>query len=56
VYREQRSHHGVILLRLDDERASVKISVLGQLLANYAERLSDQFVVVTENNVRFAKQ
>jgi predicted nuclease of predicted toxin-antitoxin system len=56
VYREQRSHHGVILLRLDDERASVKISVLGQLLANHAERLPDQFVVVTENNVRFAKQ
>ena len=56
VYREQRFHHGVILLRLDDERGSVKISVMRQLLVNHAERLPDQFVVVTENNVRFAKQ
>jgi predicted nuclease of predicted toxin-antitoxin system len=56
VYREKHPHHGVILLRLDDERSSVKISVLGQLLANHAERLPDQFVVATENTVRFAKQ
>jgi hypothetical protein len=31
-------------------------SELGQLLANHAERLPDQFVVATENTVRFAKQ
>jgi predicted nuclease of predicted toxin-antitoxin system len=56
IYREKHPHHGVILLRLDDERASVKISVLGQLLTNYVNRLPDQFVVVTESTVRFAKQ
>jgi len=56
VYREKRSHHGIILLRLDDERTSIKISVLEQLLVNHAERLPNQFVVVTENTVRFAKQ
>jgi predicted nuclease of predicted toxin-antitoxin system len=28
VYRERLPHHGVVLLRLDDERASRKIEVL----------------------------
>ena len=56
VYREKHPHHGVILLRLNDERASVKISVLGQHLVNHADRLPDQFVVATENTGRFAKQ
>jgi predicted nuclease of predicted toxin-antitoxin system len=56
IYREHKSHHGVILLRLDDERAQNKINVLSQLLNSYADRLPDQFVVVTEERVRFAKQ
>jgi predicted nuclease of predicted toxin-antitoxin system len=56
IYREHKSHHGVILLRLDNERAKNKIGVLKQLLASYADRLPDQFVVATEEKVRFAKQ
>lgn len=56
VYREQKHHHGVVLLRLDDERAKNKISVLEQLLESYANQLPDQFVVVTEKSVRFAKR
>jgi len=56
VYREQRSHHGVVLLRLEDERNSNKIIVLRSLLENYAEQLLDNFVVVTEKQVRFAKR
>ena len=54
VYREHRPHRGVVLLRLEDERAAVKIDVLRQLLASYADRLADQYVVVTETRVRFA--
>jgi predicted nuclease of predicted toxin-antitoxin system len=56
IYREHKAHHGVILLRLDDERAKIKISVLEKLLHSYADRLPEQFVVVTEEKVRFAKQ
>jgi len=56
VYRERKPHHGIILLRLDDERAKVKVDVLKQLLHSYADRLPNQFIVVTEKNVRFAKQ
>lgn len=54
VYREKHPHRGVIFLRLDDERACHKISVLKRLLESHRERLSDRFVVVTDIHVRFA--
>ena len=55
VYRERRQHRGVIFLRLADERAAVKIDVMHQLLARFADQLPDRFVVVTETQVRFAR-
>lgn len=55
VFREQWSHYGVVLMRLDNERAANKVHVLRQLLAIYADRLANHFVVVTESRVRFAK-
>lgn len=42
-------------MRLEDERAANKIKVLQRLLAEYADRLSDRFVVVTDTRVRFAR-
>ncbi len=54
VYREKYPHHGVILLRLDNERNLNKISAIGRLLDSYATRLANNFVVVTEKAVRFA--
>ena len=54
IYREQKPHRGVILLRLADERSAVKIEVLQKLLSTYSERIPGQFVVVTETKVRFA--
>ena len=56
VFHEQKPHHGVILLRLDDERASSKIAVLKRLLQSYADQLSERFVVATEERVRFARR
>jgi predicted nuclease of predicted toxin-antitoxin system len=53
VYRERRPHRGVVLLRLDDERASRKIEVLRRLLNRYIDRLPNSFVVVAEHRVRF---
>ncbi|MCS7031900.1 MAG: DUF5615 family PIN-like protein [Gloeomargarita sp. SKYG116] len=55
VYRERCLHKGVILLRLEDERAMNKIAVLRRLLAVYEKQLVNQFVVVTETHVRFAE-
>ena len=56
VYRERRPHKGVIFMRLGDERATNKIEVLRRLLDNYADKLTDRFVVVTDARVRFARK
>jgi predicted nuclease of predicted toxin-antitoxin system len=55
VFRERRPHHGVVFLRLADERGANKIRVLTRLLAQHFDSIADGFVVVTENRVRFAK-
>jgi len=54
VFRERRPHHGVVFLRLANERAVNKIRVLDQLISQHRDALSDRFVVVTESRVRFA--
>ncbi|MEC4816761.1 MAG: DUF5615 family PIN-like protein [Scytonema sp. PMC 1069.18] len=54
IFREGNPHRGVIFLRLENERATNKIEKLQLLLENYADILPEQFVVVTENKVRFA--
>lgn len=55
VYRQGYPHCGVILLRLDNERSANKISAPRNLLSEYADRLHDRFVVVTEEQVRFSR-
>lgn len=55
VFRERRPHRGVIFMRLEDERAANQIRVIRSLLENFGGRLADQFVVVTETRVRFAR-
>jgi predicted nuclease of predicted toxin-antitoxin system len=55
VHKERRSHRGVVFLRLEDERAASKIETLKLLLEMYADKLADNFVVVTETRVRFAR-
>jgi predicted nuclease of predicted toxin-antitoxin system len=54
IFREGNLHRGIIFLRLENERATNKINKLQLLLENYVDRLPEQFVVVTENKVRFA--
>jgi hypothetical protein len=53
VFREKRPHHGIVFLRLQDERATAKIEAVEKLLTNYEHQLADAFVVVTESQVRF---
>lgn len=53
VYREHHPHHGVVFLRLFDDRSVTKIQTLSRLLATYADQLPDRFVVVTEKQIRF---
>jgi predicted nuclease of predicted toxin-antitoxin system len=55
VFRERRPHRGVVFLRLADERNANKIEILRLLLEEYSDRLADRFVVVSEKQVRFAR-
>ena len=45
---------GVVLLRLEDYRPKTIIHVLGRFLDEHAERAMGRFVVVTEDQTRFA--
>jgi predicted nuclease of predicted toxin-antitoxin system len=56
VHREKYPHRGIIFLRLQDERSNNKIRVLQRLLSMYLQRIPDNFVVVTEKQVRFRTQ
>ncbi len=53
VYRQKLPHRGIILMRLQDERSINKINVLQRLFSLYFQQISNHFVVVTENQVRF---
>jgi predicted nuclease of predicted toxin-antitoxin system len=54
VFREQCPHHGVVLLRLSDERTPNMIAAMDRLLKSSANQLTDRFVVVTDVHIRFA--
>ncbi len=56
VFREKKPHKGVILLRLEDERAANKIVVLQRLLEKYENSLPGNFIVVTETTVRITEK
>lgn len=52
VFRDQRQHCGVLLLRLADDQIATKIRVVAAVLAQYADRLDHRFVVATEKSIR----
>ena len=54
VFRELRSHVGIVLLRLEDYRPKTIIHVLGKFLDEHASQIGGRFVVVTEDQTRFA--
>jgi len=55
VFRERRPHHGVVFLRLANERSANKIRVLDQLISLHGDAIADHFVVVTDTQIRFGK-
>lgn len=54
VYREKESHHGIILLRLEDERPQSKINVLQRFFESFKGDLSGRFFVVHDDCIRVA--
>jgi predicted nuclease of predicted toxin-antitoxin system len=56
IFRMKKSHKGVILLRLKDERSQNKILILEKVLHLYSNQLINNFIVVTEQNIRIIEQ
>jgi predicted nuclease of predicted toxin-antitoxin system len=56
VFRKRKQHKGVVLLRLEDERSKNKIAVLHRVLESYSDKLSDNFIIVTEKTVRIVEE
>ncbi len=56
VFRDKEPHKGVILLRLDDERAANKKAVLQRLLEKHEKSIAGNFTVVTETTVRIIEK
>ncbi len=54
IFRDQRLHCGVVLLRLENERTVQKLAALKKLLEAYEDDLPNRFVVVTEKTIRIA--
>lgn len=52
IFQGKLPSRGVILLRLQDERAANKVRVVSNILAGYKDRLVDHFVVTSESEVR----
>jgi predicted nuclease of predicted toxin-antitoxin system len=52
IFKNQKKHKGIILIRCQPNNFKQKIVVLTKLLANYADKLENNFVVVTNKNVR----
>ena len=52
VFRENKSHCGIILLRLKDDRTSNKIKTLEVIIDKYSDQLLNNFVVISETTIR----
>ncbi|MCA6421589.1 MAG: DUF5615 family PIN-like protein [Flavobacterium sp.] len=52
VFRNQKVHNGIILLRCEPNIFKKRIEVLKKLIQNYSNSLQNNFVVVTNDKVR----
>jgi len=52
IYRSGQAHRGVVLLRLQDERAENRVRITRLVLARVGERLQNRYTVATEAGIR----
>ena len=55
IFKEKLKSKGLILFRLDDQSSKAKIKALKRVIAGYSDRLSGNFIVVSENKIRVSK-
>ena len=52
VFKQKLPHHGIILMRLSDERKENKMVLLEILLNQFSGNLTDKFTVISDNSIR----
>lgn len=57
IFRDQKHHKGIVLLRLKDESSTNKIRVFSFLLENYEKNLTNNnnFVLASDENIRIVQ-
>lgn len=55
VFRDQKKHAGIILLRLIDESVQNKIRIIGWVLDNHKDIIENNFLLVSDNNIRIVQ-
>jgi predicted nuclease of predicted toxin-antitoxin system len=55
VFRNQKVHNGIILVRCNPNNFVKRIEVLSKLLKNYPDKLENNFVVVSNESVRIVE-
>ncbi len=56
VCRIGKTHVGVILFRLEDERSESKKQILSYIIENYQDKIGNSFIVATEQRIRIARK
>ena len=54
VFLQRRPHRGVVFLRLKDDRPDMIVLALEKLFEEHAAHVAGRFVVVTDDDTRFA--
>jgi predicted nuclease of predicted toxin-antitoxin system len=56
VFRQGFLHHGVLLLRLQDDSSANRVRVVKTVLGQYGELLKMNFLVATETQIRVRRK
>jgi predicted nuclease of predicted toxin-antitoxin system len=55
VFRSNKDHCGIILLRVSNWRSEHKIRILSNILSHHMHELESNFIVATEQSVRIVR-
>lgn len=56
VFHKKAQHTGIVLIRLKNGSPAHKIKALENLFNNYGDQLTDNFIVISDANIRVIKQ
>jgi predicted nuclease of predicted toxin-antitoxin system len=55
IFNSGLSHHGVLLLRLDDANGEEKVEVINEILTKYESNIKNNFCVYQNSRLRIKK-